>query len=56
MSQISRNLTISYENEVISEKMEEIREKRELQDQYESDAEYGQYANEEEIKEYIENN
>ncbi len=52
MSQISRNLTNSYENEVIREKIEEINEMRELQDQYESDAEYGQYADEEDVKEF----
>lgn len=46
MSQISRNLTNSYENEVIREKIEEIDEMRELQDEYESRAEYGDFDEE----------
>ena len=54
MSQFSQLLHNQHGNDVISEKIEEIRDIRELQDRYESDAEYGQYADEEEI-DYIRN-
>ena len=43
MSQSSQNLVKSYENDVICEKNEENDDIRELQDQYESDAEYGDF-------------
>ena len=51
-SEMSKNLAKQYENEVIDEKNEEIRDIYEESDRIESDAEYGQYATEEEVKEY----
>lgn len=47
-----KNLVKQYENDVIDEKNEEIRDIYEESDRIESDAEYGQYANDEEVKEY----
>ena len=50
---MSKNLVKQYENEVIDEKIEEIRDIYEESDRIESDAEYGQYANDDEITEFI---
>ncbi len=50
---MSKNLVKQYENEVIDEKIEEIRDIYEESNQIESDAEYGQYATDEEVTEFI---
>ena len=49
---MSKNLVKQYENDQIDEKNEEIRDIYEEQIAYEIDAEYGGYADEEEVKEY----
>lgn len=52
-SEMSKNLAKQYENDQIDEKNEEIRDIYEIQNQYESDAEYDGYANDDEVKEFI---
>ena len=48
-----KNLAKQYENEVIDEKNEEIRDIYEESDRIESDAEYGQYATEEDLENHL---
>jgi hypothetical protein len=50
---MSKNLVKQYENDQIDEKNEEIRDIYEKQIAYEIDAEYGGYANEEDIEHHI---
>lgn len=51
---MSKKLSLSAESDKIDEKSEENEEIREIQYEAESDAEYGGYADEDDVREFLE--